>query len=75
MEQGDRMRFHQVNKSIHRGQNTGFPRLWSRRSVHLNHQLEQGEHRLRSRTDRRDSSSEGSVTSTREIILVTKENC
>ena len=37
-------RFHPVKENIHKGRNTGFPGLWSRRSVHLNHQLEQGEH-------------------------------
>ena len=35
MEQGDRMRFHQVQESIHRGWKRGFPRLWSRRSFIL----------------------------------------
>ena len=37
MEREDRTRLHRVEDS--------FPRLWSWRSIHINHRLKQGEHR------------------------------
>ena len=37
--------FQRVKESIHSEWNTGFPRLQSKRSVHLNYRMEQGEHR------------------------------
>ena len=44
MEQGDRTRLHRVKEGIYQGWNTSFSRLWSWRSVHIDHRPEQGEH-------------------------------